>query len=122
MKNRFMSEFAQFIMLLRRVFYLTIFSFLQIFKMVHLTKCQGSGRLQPYYLDFKSMEIYHDIELFSKEREMITLNKCVFACLSSLCHQMLTRVFIEDSTKIVIVTEHTKEHLSKVANFATTGK
>ena len=87
---------------------------------VHFQATLDQG--QPYYLDFKSMEIYRDIELVSMEREVITLNKCVFAGLSRSCHQMLTSVSMEDSTKIVIVTEHTKEHLNKVANFATTGK
>ena len=83
------------------------------------SKCLGSGWPKPHYLEMSSLKNYQDLELVSQNGEMISSNKVVFA---GLCHKIVCNALTEEESRLVIVTEHTKDQLNKIVNFATTGK
>jgi len=83
------------------------------------TKCLGSGWQKPHYLEMSSLKNHQDLQLVSQNGEMISSNKVVFA---GLCHKIVSNALTEEESKLVIVTEHTKDQLNKIVNFATTGK
>ena len=78
------------------------------------SKCLGSGCQKPHYLEMSSLRNYQDLELVSQNGEMISSNKVVFA---GLCHKIVCNSLTEEESKLVIVTEHTKDQLNKIVNY-----
>ena len=89
------------------------------FRMTKHTKLSSGS---PHYLDNIALEANQDLKLVSKSGGILRLNRCVFATMSNLCHQMLTSAYSMDESDITIVTEHSRSVLCKLKYFAKTGK